>query len=79
MEKMKIGDKISAPLFPRGRSREFEEGKVVFIHPRKRFFTLEFVTASGTAIRESYHPAGPLGCTEQKETPVTIRTQRKAS
>ena len=38
MEKMKIGDKIRAPLFPRERSREFEEGTVVFIHPRKRFF-----------------------------------------
>ena len=62
MDKMQIGDKFRAPIYPSVRERKLEEGTIVYIHPEKRFFTVEFITETGTAIRESYHPAGPLGC-----------------
>ena len=62
MDKMRIGDKFRAPIYPSVRERKLEEGTIVYIHPEKRFFTVEFITETGIAIRESYHPAGPLGC-----------------
>ena len=62
MDKMRIGDKFRAPIYPSVRERKLEEGTIVYIHPKKRFFTVEFITETGTTIRESYHPARPLGC-----------------
>ena len=62
MDKMRIGDKFRAPIYPSVRERKLEEGTIVYIHPEKRFFTVEFITETGIPIRESYHPAGPLGC-----------------
>lgn len=47
---MKLGDQITArPLFggATGESEgEPQKGVVVYIHPKERFFTLEFVTKS---------------------------------
>lgn len=75
--RMKLGDEVRLPVFPRTHALGFDVGKVVYIHPKKRFFTVEFVTASGAAIRESYNPAGPLGCSEQNEAPSTNRVRRR--
>jgi len=58
INKLRIGDTVRMPmshqngLFP-------QEGKVVYIHPKLRFFTLEFVCESNR-IRESYCAYGPV-------------------
>ena len=56
---MKIGDEITArPLFggATGESEgEPQKGVVVYIHPKERFFTLEFVSSiTGEKFRESF-------------------------
>ena len=56
---MKLGDKITArPLFggATGESEgEPQKGVVVYIHPKERFFTLEFVSkVTGEKFRESF-------------------------
>ena len=61
MDKLKIGDRFKAPIYPRVWETRLEEGTIVYIHPKKRFFTVEFFTETGIPIRESYHPAGPSG------------------
>lgn len=65
--KLKIGDVVHVPIYPKVRTAVLEPGRVVYIHPKKRFFTVEFSMESGSRIRESYNPYGPLGCSEQKE------------
>lgn len=56
---MKLGDQITArPLFG-GATGETEgepqKGVVVYIHPKERFFTLEFVSSvTGEKFRESF-------------------------
>lgn len=67
MKKMKIGDKFRAPTYPRVWETKLEEGTIVYIHPERRSFTVEFITETGVRIRESYHPAGPLGCTRAQK------------
>lgn len=56
---MKLGDQITArPLFggATGESEgEPQKGVVVYIHPKERFFTLEFVSSiTGEKFRESF-------------------------
>ena len=56
---MKLGDQITArPLFggATGESEgEPQKGVVVYIHPKERFFTLEFVSrVTGAKFRESF-------------------------
>ena len=56
---MKLGDEITArPLFggATGESEgEPQKGVVVYIHPQKRFYTLEFKSpVTGEKFRESY-------------------------
>lgn len=46
MDKMRIGDKFRAPIYPSVRERKLEEGTIVYIHPEKRFFTVEFIEAA---------------------------------
>lgn len=65
--KLKTGDVVHVPIYPKVRTAILEPGRVVYIHPQKRFFTVEFSMESGSRIRESYNPYGPLGCSEQKE------------
>ena len=65
--KLKIGDVVHVPIYPKVRTAILEPGRVVYIHPKKRFFTVEFLIESGARIRESYNAYGPLGCSEQKE------------
>ena len=57
MKKMKIGDKFRAPAYLRVWETKPEEGTIVYIHPERRFFTVEFIKETGVRIRESYHPA----------------------
>ena len=75
---MKIGDEIRARIYPNVTAGSLT-GRVVYIHPKKRFFTLEFTTASGARIRESYAPGGPLDCSEQDEAPRGSGGRRKAA
>ena len=67
--KLKIGDVVKMPVYPKVRTAFLETGRVVYIHPEKRFFTVEFTTETGSHFRESYSPYGPLGCSEKKERP----------
>lgn len=66
IRKLRIGDEIDLPLHPNITDPPHSVGRVVYIHPQKRFFTLEFTSKAGEKIRESYVPHGPLGCTESK-------------
>lgn len=45
--KLKIGDVVHVPIYPKVRTAILEPGKVVYIHPKKRFFTVEFLMESG--------------------------------
>ena len=51
-----IGDEVSLPICMVSHD-ELMRGRVVYIHPQKRFFTVEF---EGSHIRESYCAYGPL-------------------
>lgn len=57
---MQLGDKITQPNVgynPYGLSGEPDRpmtGVVVYIHPRGRFYTLEFTCENGTKFRESF-------------------------
>ena len=53
---LEIGDEVSVPISGIGSS-DLHRGKVVYVHPKKRFFTVEF---EETGIRESYCAYGPL-------------------
>lgn len=53
---MKVGDKVKRKIYygaEYGGNLPPEEGIVVFIHPQRRFYTLEFTFPLGK-IRESY-------------------------
>ncbi len=48
--KLKIGDVVHVPIYPKVRTAILEPGRVVYIHPKKRFFTVEFLMESGARI-----------------------------
>ena len=68
---MKLGDEITArPLFggATGESEgEPQKGVVVYIHPKERFFTLEFVSK---VIREKFRERFPMMRAYGGEVPV---------
>ena len=66
MKRMKLGDRIDLPVYPKVNEAVLSLGEVVYIHPKKRFFTLEFTTDRGRKIRESYIPRGPIACRDEK-------------
>ena len=35
---MKLGDEVRLPVFPRTNAVGFDVGRVVYIHPKKRFY-----------------------------------------
>ena len=57
LETLKVGDSVELPIYP---EHTCHEGKVVFIHPEKRFFTVEFSLDGGIFIRESFPFHGPM-------------------
>ena len=61
---LKLGDELDLPVFPKVTNAKLSRGKVVYIHPDRHFFTLEFTTPLGKTIRESYSFFGPGGCKE---------------
>ena len=55
---LQVGDAVRMPIsFQSGR--KLMEGKVVYIHPKLRFFTVEF-TGESSRIKESYCAYGPV-------------------
>lgn len=61
-----IGDTIITKL----RSTNLESvGKVVYIHPEKRFYVVEFQTPSGKTFKESF----PWTDLEQVNSPFKIK------
>lgn len=55
---MKVGDKVTKPMkwTEVGRTvveRKSAKGRVIFVHPKGRFYTVEFRVGGGT-IRETY-------------------------
>ena len=67
-----IGDIITAKL----RSINMVAvGKVIYIHPEKRFYIVEFDTPTGATFRESF----PCLDTEPAKSPYKITTIRKSS
>lgn len=63
-----------------------QPGRVVYIHPEERFFTLEFTANSGATWRESFWsaPAGRIAHKDEDKWPkhpqmvgTTRRNQRK--
>lgn len=67
MEKLRLGDEIRLRLYPKVDGVYLSPGKVVYIHPDKRFFTLEFTTLLGVKIRQSCIPHGPMEVKEKNE------------
>lgn len=63
---VKIGDRVNCKPFPWVAEANITWGTVVFIDEKKRFFTVEFVTALGKKIRESYSFYGPQTITASK-------------
>lgn len=51
-----IGDEVKLPIVCLANLPS-QNGKIVYIHPKKRFFTVEFEESK---IRESYCAYGPL-------------------
>ena len=63
---MRIGDVVMLPMYPPTEA-DLKVGRVVYIHPKKRFFTLEYETLKGVKIRESFVPWGEkITCREGK-------------
>lgn len=56
---LKPSDELDLPVFPKVTDAHLSRGKVVYIHPDRHFFTLEFKTPLGKTIRESYSFYGP--------------------
>ena len=56
IDRVAIGDEVSLPICGVSQG-ELVNGNVIYIHPKKRFFTVEF---EGTHIRESFCAYGPL-------------------
>ena len=76
---IEIGNTVMLPIYPR-TDANIKEGKVVYIHPEKRFFTLEYEVPSGAKIRESFVPRGEhIACTEAKEKPSSSEKLRAAA
>ena len=48
---VKLGEELTLPTEPTGK---LFTGTVVYIHPKNRFFTLEFEMETGEKFRESY-------------------------
>ena len=48
---LSVGDKVRLPVEPTGK--EFE-GAVIYIHPKRWFFRVEYVMELGDRIREGY-------------------------
>ena len=68
---MKLGDEITArPLFGGATGESVgkpQKGVVVYIHPQKRFYTLEFKSqVTSERFRESYYFADRLTAEERK-------------
>ena len=61
---LRLGDRINLPVYPGVKGYSVSAGRVVYIHPEKRFFTLEFTTELGNKIRQSYIPHGPMKVTD---------------
>lgn len=59
LRRVKLGDRVSLPIYPAVPGYSPEEGVVVYIHPQRRYFTVEFTTILGRKIRQSYIPSGP--------------------
>lgn len=53
IEKLKIGDKVKKVL-SNVDTKDPYEGTVIWIHPKKRFYRVEFVMSDGQKLRESY-------------------------
>ncbi len=58
IKNMKLGDTVYVPV-TFDHNFEFHEGKIVYIHPELRFYTVEFQCGE-SRIRESYCAYGPL-------------------
>lgn len=58
VRKVSIGDKVRLPV-RMDKGTVTMEGTVIYIHPKGRFFRVEFETESG-CLRESYAFAGPI-------------------
>lgn len=56
--KLKLGDIVKRRPNPYVESARIEHGRVVYIHPQLRFFTLAFTAKNGAVFRESYIPNG---------------------
>ena len=48
---LSVGDKVRLPVEPTGK--EFA-GTVIYIHPQRRYFRVEYITELGDRIREGY-------------------------
>ena len=62
INKLRIGDVVRMPMSHQNGMSPYE-GTVVYIHPKKRFFTWEF-TCDSNRIKESccaYGPANEIG------------------
>ena len=58
---MKLGDKVTElvgynPYGVSGEPDRLMTGKVVYIHPHGRYYTVEFTCQNGTKFRESFKP-----------------------
>lgn len=51
---MQIGDKLQVTPIIEGVKAKEMEGTVVFIHPQRRYFTVEMIGENGIPFRESY-------------------------
>lgn len=61
---LKVGDRISLPIYPFHDPRE---GRVVYIHPERRFFSVEFTMDDGVrTVREDFNFYGPLAVSAGK-------------
>ena len=78
-EKLNIDDELGIPVYPRAGEDSLTVGRVVYIHPKKRFFTLEYTTKEGKKIRESFIPYGPIACKEGKEQAEEYSQVRRAA
>lgn len=58
INKLRIGDVVRMPMSHQS-GMTTQEGTVVYIHPKMRFFTLEFICET-YRIRESYCAYGPV-------------------
>ena len=56
INQVQIGDEVCLPI-TYAKDLEPQKGRVAYIHPKKRFFTVEF---DGNHIRESYCAYGPI-------------------